>query len=110
MPNNEHFRRHIQNIALQRGWFLDQSTVEYVRIIIPTDETAHLDDLTTSGTAWVRRHISDAPAVPPSSDDLTTVTLHLDHDNTKFYIGSLLILLDDLREADITLDHFLRPE
>ena len=57
IPHKEvdHFREHLDNAAIQRGWFVYHHSPSTSGIIMPAEELPALNDLETNPIGWVMR-------------------------------------------------------
>ena len=93
--DESNFRRHFENIALQRGWYVDKHKRNSIRMVIPAQELPALREIAEDPLGWVSRN--DDPATPgsgPSSVDLVRAELTIELDGmTAYYTGALLTAL-----------------
>ena len=76
------FKAHLQNAAMQEGWFVYQDEMRNSAIVLPAEELPELRDLQADPIVWVRtRTATGNTAKPPSSLNLVSVHLSIGHNN-----------------------------
>ena len=72
------FKKHLFNIAHQRGWYAHTPEQRGINLVLPKQDLHHLDEMTQAPTTWTLRNIDpEKPAIGPSNTDLTHVEIEI---------------------------------
>ena len=94
IPNQDadHFREHLDNAAVQRGWFVYHHSPRASGIIMPAEELPALNDLEANPIGWVTRETA-RPRTAKGPSTLNLVQVRLIIDSTESIQHALWLIL-----------------